>query len=204
MISTLMGQSNTALFIFAAERPVFLREYSSDHYAIVPYFVAHLGTEALQSFSAILAQALISYWMIGFQMAFGEFLAITSCLALTATAVSVMLGAVFEDTKSAAGLFTLIVVPQFYFSGLFISIEFIPTWVRWGQYLCSLTYGSRLAFAYEFSDCDPGQAADNCMEVLDKNQVSKDDTWWYWLALLGLFCMFRLGGIYVLHSKANY
>jgi ABC-type multidrug transport system permease subunit len=137
MISTLMGQSNTALFIFAAERPVFLREYSTDHYAIVPYFLAHLCTEALHSFSAILAQALITYWMIGFQMAFGQFLVITYSLALTATAVTVMLGAFFEDTKSAAGLFTLIIIPQFYFSGLFISIEFIPIWVRWTQYVQS-------------------------------------------------------------------
>jgi hypothetical protein len=68
-----MGQSQPALFIFAAERPVFLREYSTNHYNIIPYFLSHLWTEALQSFVAMFAQALIVYWMIGFQMTFGTF-----------------------------------------------------------------------------------------------------------------------------------
>ena len=115
-----------------------------------------------------------------------------------------MLGAFFTDPNNALSLFTLVVVPQFYFSGLFIAIELIPSWVSWAQYLCSLTYASRLGFAYEFGDCEAGAAESNCDSVLEANNVSLDDTWWYWLALMGLFVMFRLGGIYVLWSKARY
>jgi ABC-type multidrug transport system permease subunit len=204
LITTLMGQSNTAIFIFSSERPLFLREYSTDHYTIIPYFLSKLGSEALNSFVAVLAQAVIVYWVMGFQMAFAQFLAITYSLALTATAVAVMLGAFFTDPKNALSLYTLVVVPQFYFSGLFIAIELIPSWVSWAQYLCSLTYASRLGFAYEFSNCESGAAEANCKAVLEANNVSGDDTWWYWLALLGLFVMFRLGGIYVLRSKARY
>ena len=45
LISTLMGQSNPAMLTFSKDRPVFLREYSTDHYTVIPYFLAKLGTE---------------------------------------------------------------------------------------------------------------------------------------------------------------
>jgi ABC-type multidrug transport system permease subunit len=199
-----MGQSNTAIYTFSGDRPVFLREYSTDHYSVFPYFLSKLGSEAINSFCAVLAQAVIVYWMIGLQMSFFEFFAITYTLALTATAVAVWLGSFFEEAKSASALFVLVVVPQFYFSGLFIAIDLIPVWIQWLQYICSVMYASRLSFAYEFQNCDPGPAAENCANVLDSNQVDESDTWWYWLALWGIFCMFRFGSVYVLHSKAKY
>ena len=201
-----MGQSNTALFVFSADRPIFLREYSTDHYTVVPYFLSKLWSEAFNTFCAMLAQALIVYWLMGFQMGFGHYLSITYALALTSTAVVVMLGALVTEAKSVSSFFTLLVVPQFYFSGLFIAIDLIPSWVRWAQYLCSMTYASRLGLAYEFENCgEPGSvAAMNCQNVLDANDVSEDNVWWYWLALMGLFTMFRLSGVYILRSKANY
>lgn len=178
LIATLMGQSNTAVAVFSRDRPLFLREYSTDHYSIIPYFLSKLGSEAFNSFLAMVAQALVVYWMMGFQMGFGNFLAITYSLALTATAVAVMLGACFTDPKFATALFTVVVIPQMYFSGVFIAIDLLPDWVAWAQYLCSLTYASRLSFAYEFSSCEPGVAQVNCQEVLDSNNVDVDDTWW--------------------------
>lgn len=223
-----MGQSNTAVAVFSRDRPLFLREYSTDHYNIIPYFLSKLGSEAFNSFLAMIAQAGVVYWMMGFQMGFATFLAITYSLALTATAVAVMLGACFSDPKLATALFTVVVIPQMYFSGVFIAIDLLPDWVGWAQYLCSLTYASRLSFAYEFGNCEPGLAGENCQIVLDRNNVSADDAWWvsdrsttflifreffhssdsliwqYWLALAGLFLLYRVGGIIILRSKANY
>lgn len=216
--------------VFSRDRPIFLREYSTDHYNIIPYFLAKLGSEAFNSFLAVLAQAIVVYWMMGFEMGFTNFLAITYSLALTATAVAVMLGACFSDPKFATALFTVVVIPQMYFSGVFIAIDLLPNWVAWAQYLCSLTYASRLSFAYEFGNCDRGQAERSCQAALDSNNVSLDDTWWvrilalpqrhslstaslslpgisvsqYWLALAGLFLFYRIAGVIILHSKANY
>ena len=141
---------------------------------------------------------------MGFQMSFGQLVAVTYTLSMTATAVAVMLGACFTDIQNSLNLFTLLVVPQFFFSGLFIAIELMPSWVSWAQYLCSLTYAARLGFAYEFGDCEPGEAAANCEAVLAANNVNADDTWWYWLALLGLFVMFRVLGVIILRHKASY
>ena len=76
-ISTMMSQSQAALTVFASERPLFMREYSTDHYSILPYFVSHLATEALQSFVVMLVQALLVYFMIGFQQSFLQLLFVT-------------------------------------------------------------------------------------------------------------------------------
>jgi ABC-type multidrug transport system permease subunit len=203
-VESYVGQTNPAMMTFSKDRPVFLREYSTDHYSVVPYFLSKLWSEALNTFAAVISQALVVFWLMGFNMGFGQLVAITFCLAMTATAVAVMLGACFTNPHDAMGLFTLVVVPQFYFSGLFISIELIPKWVAWGQYLCSLTYASRLGFAYEFSNCEPGKAATNCESVLSANNVDVEATWWYWLALLGLFIIFRVGGVVLLRYKARY
>lgn len=202
-IATMMGQSQSALTTFAAERPLFLREYSTDHYSILPYFLSHLASEALVSFMVMLIQALIVYFMIGFQQNFLQYLAITFSLCMTTTAYCILLGSFFSDMKSAQSLFTLVVVPQMYFSGVFIAIELIPLWVRWIQWICSLTYASRLSFAYEFNDCTPGMAEDNCNTILDQNGISMDDVWWYWLALVALFIAFRIMAIFVLRWKGS-
>lgn len=203
LISTMMGQSQTALTIFSSERPLFLREYSTHHYGILPYFLSHLATEALQCFAAVMVQTIIVYYMIGFQMTFLQFFVISYTLAMTSTAVSVLLGSIFTDPKSAQALFTLVVVPQFYFSGVFISTNLIPSWVAWAQYLCSLKYAAGLGYIYEFSNCEPGVASENCQNVLDQNNVEKNDTWWYWVALVTLFSGFRGVALMVLRNKGR-
>jgi hypothetical protein len=97
-----------------------------------------------------------------------------------------------------------------YFSGVFIAVNLIPVWVRWSQYLCSLTYGARLALGYEFGDpstCTVSSAAgapiNNCDLILSRNEVDPDDIWWYWLAMVGLFLGFRLSALMVLKQRAD-
>jgi ABC-type multidrug transport system permease subunit len=201
MMSTMMGQAQTALIIFTSERPLFLREYSTDHYGIVPYFLSHLAAEALQCFVAMVFQSLIAYFMIAFQMTFIEFFLISFTLAMTTTAVAVMLAAWPSDVKTAQALFPLVVVPQFYFSGVFIAINLIPSGIRWAQYLCSMMYAARISFSYEFDDCSPGLPAQNCEDILERNGVDPDDKWWYWLALVALFVTYRFVALLVLRKK---
>lgn len=129
LISTMMGQAQVALTIFSSERPLFLREYATKHYSVVPYFVSKLAAEAIQSSAAILVQTMIVYFMVGLQQNFGQFLAVSFSLSMTSTAVAVLLGSMVTDPKVAASFFTLVVVPQFYFSGVFISIDLIPSWM---------------------------------------------------------------------------
>lgn len=97
-------------------------------------------------------QLLISFFMVSLQSSFFHFLAIEYGLAMSSTAVAVLLGCAVEDPKMATEFLPLLFVPQLLFAGFFVRTELIPVWLRWAQYLCSLTYGVRLALLAEFGE----------------------------------------------------
>lgn len=130
LISIMMSQAQNAATIFSKERGLFLREYATNHYTIPPYFISKLFAEAFQSFVAMLTQSVISYFMIGFQMNFFIFFLLLYSTCMTSTAVSVLLGCICDNPQVAFALSLLVSVPQFYFSGVFIATNLIPTWIR--------------------------------------------------------------------------
>mmetsp|Transcript_4291 Transcript_4291/g.9260 ORF Transcript_4291/g.9260 Transcript_4291/m.9260 type:complete len:110 (-) Transcript_4291:341-670(-) len=99
----------------------------------------------------------------------------------------------------------LLFVPQLLFAGFFVRTDLIPVWLRWAQYLCSLTYGVRLALLVEFGDCaaDPTIIPNQCAQLFEINQVDEDEKALYWIILWGLFLTFRLGGLAILRKKAT-
>lgn len=141
--------------------------------------------------------------MVGLQSGFFHFLAIEFGLAMASTAVAVLLGCAVEDPKMATEFLPLLFVPQLLFAGFFVRTDLIPSWLRWAQYLCSLTYGVRLALLAEFGDCAKASEKNPCSELLDVNQVKEDETGMYWALLWSLFVMFRLGGLALLRMKAT-
>ena len=125
--------------------------------------------------------------------------------SVSSTAVAVLLGCAVEDPKMATEFLPLLFVPQLLFAGFFVRTDLIPKWLQWAQYLCSLTYGVRLALLAEFGDC----AADNsfqpnlCANLLNVNQINPDEKQFYWGILWGLFIAFRLSGLVLLRKKAT-
>ena len=202
LMAVMMGQSQNALLIFSADRPLFMREYSTNHYTIGPYFFSKLASEALQSCVAMMVQSLITYFMIGFTMNYFIFLRHFGGNGNDEYGRLCPLGASFADPKIPMALFPLVVVPQFYFSGVFIATNLIPVGIRWIQWLCSLKYAAGLAYIYEFDDCGGSELAEaNCNAILLQNNVSPEDKWWYWLAMMAIFCVFRLAALLVLRKK---
>jgi hypothetical protein len=47
MLMSMFGTAQPSLLAFPAERPVFLREYSTNHYSVVSYFMARFTVEAV-------------------------------------------------------------------------------------------------------------------------------------------------------------
>ena len=131
LLSTMFGTAQPALFGIPAERPVFLREYSTNHYSVLPYFLSRLSIEAVITFVQVLVQNLISYFLIGFQASFIKFQAITYTLAMASTAVAVLLGCSVEDAKMGQELLPLLFVPQMLFAGFFVATTLLPTWLRY-------------------------------------------------------------------------
>jgi len=204
LLMGMFGTAQPALLSFPEERPVFLREYSTNHYSVFSYFISRLVMEAFITFLQVLVSTLISYFMIGFQSPFLLFLCIAYSLAMASTALAVLLGCAVEDPKLAQEMLPILFVPQMLFAGFFVAPELIPAWLRWAQYLCSLTYAIRLVLVAEFDrNCGSTEGDDNCQSLLMRVGANPDDTWWYWLVLCCLFGAFRLLAMTVLRKKAT-
>jgi hypothetical protein len=197
LMLSMFGTAQPALLAFPEERPVFLREYSTNHYSVLSYFMSRLTMEAAVTAVQVLVLVLISFYLIGLQAGFGIFYLTVYMLAMASTASAVFLGCAVEDSKLGQEMLPILFVPQMLFAGFFVTPDLIPVWLRWAQYLCAMTYAVRIALLEEFPE---GTGADNLLETIEAN---RDDTWWYWLVLVGLFCGFRVMALIVLRQKAT-
>jgi ABC-type multidrug transport system permease subunit len=200
-LMSMFGTAQPALLAFPEERPVFLREYSTNHYSVVSYFVSRLTMEAFITALQILVQMLITYFLIEFQASFPLLWVIIYALAMASTALAVLLGCSVEDPKLGQELLPLLFVPQMLFAGFFVTPDLIPVWLRWAQYLCTLTYSIRLALVAEFEGC--AKTTQSCKTLLDDIGADPDETYWYWIVLVTLFVVFRVGALNVLRKKAT-
>ena len=150
-------------------------------------------------------QLSIAHPMVGLQSSFANFLAIEFTLAMSATAVAVLLGCAVEDPSLATEFLPLLFVPQLLFAGFFVRTDLIPPWLRWAQYLCALTYAIRLVLLAEFGSCanDPTIVPNLCAQLFEVNQVDADESSLYWGVLWSLFLVFRLGALILLKKKAT-
>ena len=199
----MFGTAQPALLSFPEERPVFLREYSTNHYSVISYFVSRLTMEAVITALQTLVQIVISYFLIGFQSNFFIFFLNVYVLAMSSTALAVMLGCAVEDPKLGQEMLPILFVPQMLFAGFFVIPELIPIWLRWARYICALTFSVRIALVEEFGDgCGNAKGDENCANLLVAIEADPDETWWNWLVLVGLFIFFRLLAFYILQQKA--
>lgn len=58
-LMSMFGTAQPALLAFPEERPVFLREYSTNHYSVVSYFISRLTMEAVITGAQIFVQVSI-------------------------------------------------------------------------------------------------------------------------------------------------
>lgn len=200
LISTMFSVAQSSLMEFPQDRPVFLREYSTNHYAILPYFFAKFSLECFTVLLTILMQQIPAFFLFGLQMNFFYFLGLNFMLAIASTSIGIFIGSCVEDPTVAAELMPALIVPQLLFSGFFIQIDLIPEFLRWSQYLCSLTYAIRLAALFEFGDCE----TDSCQDLLVSNGVYQLDSYWYWIILIAIAAIFRITSMVILKNKGSF
>eukprot|EP00939_MAST-03C_sp_MAST-3C-sp1_P002405 g2405.t1 len=151
-IGAMFGLSQPMLLTFPMERPIFLREYATGTYSAIPYFVSKLLVEVPMAIAHCFLIFLITYWLIGFR---GDFFVLALCsamLGLTAASTALVIGSAASNVRVAVQMGPLLFIPQILFAGFFISIQQIPAFMRWAQYLCALKYGLNLLMIEEFKD----------------------------------------------------
>ena len=97
VLMSMFGTAQPSLLAFPEERPVFLREYSTNHYGVLPYFLSRLTMELVVTAFQVMVQCILTYFMVGFQSNFGMFYLAVYTLAMSSTAMAVMLGCAVED-----------------------------------------------------------------------------------------------------------
>jgi ABC-type multidrug transport system permease subunit len=201
---SMFGTALPSLIVFPQERPVFLREFSTNHYTTVAYFMSRLVVEGSLTAIQMFLLALVSYFMMQFQLGFGWHYLIIYSLAMTSTAIAVMIGSGVHDAGSAIEFLPMVFVPQILFAGFFIKPSIIPVWLRWLQYVMPLTYGVKLHVEKNFNrNCGSPLGDVNCQKLLSNLNVVASDVWWYWVVMLSLFVVFRCTGLFLLRRKAN-
>jgi ABC-type multidrug transport system permease subunit len=201
LMNCLLGTALPTLMMFPQERPVMIREYSTNHYGIFAYFFSRLFMEALLSGIQMLVLCVLSYFMIGFQTRFGWYILIVYCLAMASSALSNLVGSAVKDPSHAIEFLPLAFLPQVLFSGFFVRPDLIPIWLRWLQYCFPLTYALKLAVYYEYRVCNPGQQ--QCNLLLEGFNVTADRVWFYWLMLAVLFVVLRTVALVTLTIRAR-
>lgn len=208
LMSSMFGTAQPSLLAFPTERPVFLREYSTNHYSVASYFASRFTMEATITLAQILVQLTLVYNMISFQGTFWMFLVTTYSLAMASTALAVVLGCSVEDPKVAQEMVPILFVPQLLFAGFFVAPGLTPDWLGWARYLCTLTYAVRILLVEEFQDCADREVSEGiehkkCFSMLDTVNAKEDETWWNWLILISLFVVFRGAALFILQRKAT-
>jgi len=142
--------------------------------------------------------------MIGFQSDFLMFYLAVYAVAMSSTAISVFLGCIVGDEKTAKELFPILTVPQMLFAGFFVDSSLIPAFIRWAQYLCGLTYSVRILMIAEYDrDCGSDLANEQCAAFLQEKKADPEDLWKFWIGLAAIFLGYRLLGLYFLQRKGT-
>mmetsp|Transcript_111589 Transcript_111589/g.311926 ORF Transcript_111589/g.311926 Transcript_111589/m.311926 type:complete len:630 (+) Transcript_111589:132-2021(+) len=196
-MSCMMSAAQPLLLTFAGERPVFIREYASNLYGTLPYFLSKTAMEVPLLATQVMLQWLIAYWLMGMR---GHFLVhyIGSLLiSITAASTALLAACLVKDAKQALELAPALFVSQILFAGMFIKIDLIPVWMRWIQYACSLKWGMNILMQNEFHTAPSGAA------LLLANDVDASDVWIYYIVLFGIAVGFRSLAAIALSRKAK-
>jgi ABC-type multidrug transport system permease subunit len=205
LMLAMLGTAQPALLYFPEERPVFLREYSTDHYSVVSYFASRLLVELMNTGIQILIMTTLIYYMVSFQGSVWIYFGTTYALAMSGTAMAVMLGVIAEgNAKVAQQLLPSLFIPQLLFSGFFVSPILIPKFLQWAQYLCVLTYAVRVLILEEFQNCSENAAEKRgCQSVIDNVRANPDQLMFYWSMLVLYFLVFRTLALLLLRKSAT-
>lgn len=200
-INCMFGSVQPAILTFPSERPVFLREYASNMYGVIPYFLSKTVAELVLLVIQIHLCLLISYFGMGFHGIFHVHFLAFFLVGLASSSIGLFFGCSIADIKTAMEITPLAFVPQILFAGFFIKMEQVPVVLRWLQYICGLKWGMNIAQANEFGSW--GANVENSKVILETNDIDEDLMVVYVAVLLALIVVFRGLSMLKLRSAAN-
>lgn len=204
MTGTIVTQ--VILLEFIDERPVVLREFSTDHYRMSSYTISRMIIDGISVFLQVLLFFVIIYWSLGLQGRFGYLLLCFYTFAMAGASLAVFLGSYTKDPRDSKELIPMLLLPQLLFSGFFVSLSTVPVWLQWLQWVVPLTYTFRLVIGEEFSfcsPCDPDPLGIQlvCFDYLEEQNATKEFRPQYWVTLIAIILVLRILSLIFLRRK---
>ncbi|KAH9256910.1 hypothetical protein BASA81_004731 [Batrachochytrium salamandrivorans] len=177
------------------DKVLLIRERSLYSYDLMPVLLSKAIPELVINFIISCEATLILYWAVGWSGNFMYFVLGLFLLLEVHTSYCYFFAFSCASIVKALVLVVLSLVPQLLFYGILVTFAAMPNWLSWINYVCTLTYGLKIAAAQEFV---PEHCVGNpyvCAEwvvLTTANGISRDDIWWYCLILALMTVFYRV------------
>jgi hypothetical protein len=105
------------LLRFPLDRAIFLREYATNSYGAIPYFLSKSMVELPQSLMQSIITWLAVYWLMGFHGSILVFILVFWLTGLAAASTALLVGCLATNPEVAQQVSPAIFVPQLLFAG---------------------------------------------------------------------------------------
>jgi len=195
---------------FPLERQVLLREHANHWYSLKAYYLAKTSADIPFQILFPTFYVAIVYLMTGQPMEVTRFLMFTSiCIAnsLVAQGIGLLVGAA-ADVQIAVFVAPAVTIPFLLFSGFFVNLDAIPSYMGWISYVSFMRYsfeGSMLAiYAFERDNLACSQPYCHykfASKILEQFNMQDSLFMCSILSLLVCFFVIRLAAYFVLRWK---
>ncbi len=176
-----------------------LREYANGMYSSFAYYMAKSLADLPFNVVYPAIFGTITYWMVGLKDDFGAYVIFTVVIVLI-TNIAQSLGflvSVALDLQKAITLFPVTAIPALLVGGLFLSVDSIPDYFIWLQYISFFFYAFMSLAINEFQDrdfhCSDGELTGGVCPVTTGKQVLENlgfDDYTIWEGIIGLLALY--------------
>ena len=104
-------------------RPIYQKEYTTDHFGLASYLISKYISESIVGFLQVFVLLLISFWAIDLQGDFWFWLFTLYFFQLIMSGAGVALSLFTRDARNAKELIPILLLPNILFAGFFVSID---------------------------------------------------------------------------------
>ncbi|EAR83198.2 ABC transporter family protein (macronuclear) [Tetrahymena thermophila SB210] len=136
---------NPQTITFSSEKEVFMKEYNSQMYSALNYYLSKMLPEIILCSYFGLQVSLICFFMIGFEGSTSNFFFFALNFILITNignSVGILSSAMFQQSKVAISFIIGFLVPQVMFSGVYKNLNELPEYVSWCRYLTPIFYSN--------------------------------------------------------------
>jgi len=196
-INSSMSGVLATIVVFPEQRLLFEKERDANMYATTTYFISKTLVQIPEQCIFGLLYLLIIYWSIGMDSTFGQaYLSLILCIS-TSGSLGLIVGCFAKNLNESMQYMPLTTLPLMLFAGFLVSINQIPEFIRWIQWIDVFKYMVNALCITEFRNVpyqlDPdGQGYSNGNEYLESIDMSRTDLIFDWYMMAVLYFGFRL------------